>query len=218
MIIAIDGKAGTGKSTVAKILAKELNYIYIDTGSMYRACAYYCVKKGININEENLQKEIDNINIEIKYVDGTQRLILNNEDVTDYLRIKEVNDTTSEVAVIGCVREKMVYIQRKLASTENIIMDGRDIGTVVFPNAEVKFFLETEIEERVKRRMLEYKEKGMQMLEEDLRANMIKRDHIDSTRKISPLKKAKDAIEIDTTNYTIEEVVNIMKEIIEKTH
>ncbi|MEG0073202.1 MAG: (d)CMP kinase [Clostridia bacterium] len=216
MIIAIDGPAGTGKSTVAKILAKDLGYIYVDTGSMYRACAYYCVSKGIEINEENLKAEIDNIDIEIKYVDGNQRIILNNEDVTDYLRIKSVNDTTSEVATIGIVREKLVDMQREMSKSLNVIMDGRDIGTVVFPNAEVKLFLVTDIDERVKRRMLEYAEKNMKMSEEDLRSNMVKRDNIDSSRLISPLKKAEDAIEIDTTKYSAYEVVQIAKDIIKE--
>lgn len=181
---------------------------------MYRACAYYCVKNNIEITEENLKREIDNINMEIRYVNGSQVIILNGEDVTKFLRTKEVNDTVSEVSVIGIVREKMVEIQRKLSEKENVIMDGRDIGTVVFPNAEIKLFLETDIEERVRRRMLEYKEKGVEMSEQDIRENMLKRDHIDSTREIAPLKKAEDAIEIDTTKFTIDEVANKILELV----
>lgn len=213
MIIVIDGKAGTGKSTVAKKLAKKLNYTYIDTGAMYRAVAYYCYINNIEITDENLRKEIDNIDITITYVNSEQRLFLNGEDITDYLRIKEVNDRASEVATINCVREKLVKIQRNMAKSKNVIMDGRDIGTVVFPNAEVKIFTETDIDVRVERRMKEYLEKGVKMDPEDLRENMLKRDRIDSQREISPLKKADDAIVIDTTNLSKEEVVDIIAKI-----
>lgn len=216
MIIAIDGKAGTGKSTVARKLAKKLNYTYIDTGAMYRAVAYYCFKNNVEITEENLNKEIENIDIILKYVDGEQRLFLNDEDITKYLRIKEVNDRASEVAVINKVREKLVKLQRKMAENGNVVMDGRDIGTVVFPNAEVKIFTETDIEERVRRRIKEYADKGVVMTAKELRENMLKRDKIDSERKISPLKKAEDAVVIDTTNLSKEEVVEKIIEIIKE--
>ena len=216
MIIAIDGKAGTGKSTTAKCLAEKLNYTYIDTGAMYRSIAYYCFINDIVITEENLNNCIDSIDVEIKYVDGEQRLFLNKEDITKYLRIKEVNDRASEVAVIPSVRKKLVSLQRKMAETGNVVMDGRDIGTVVFPNAEVKIFTETDIEERVKRRIKEYAEKGVEMSAEDLRENMLKRDKIDSERAHSPLKKAEDAILLDTTNLTIDEVVNRIIEIVKE--
>ena len=216
MIIAIDGKAGTGKSTTAKSLAKKLNYTYIDTGAMYRAVAYFCFKNNVVITEENLDKYINDIDIQIKYIDGEQKLFLNGEDITKYLRIKEVNDRASEVAVIGSVRDKLVSLQRKMGETGNVVMDGRDIGTVVFPNAEVKIFTETDIEERVKRRIKEYAEKGVVMTAEDLRANMLKRDKIDSERAHSPLKKADDAILLDTTNLTLEEVVEKIVEIVKE--
>lgn len=216
MIIAIDGKAGTGKSTTAKALAKKLNYTYIDTGAMYRAVAYFCFKNEVVITEENLNKYIDDIDIKIKYVDGEQKVFLNNEDITKYLRIKEVNDRASEVAVIPAVREKLVSLQRKMGETGNVVMDGRDIGTVVFPNAEVKIFTETDIEERVRRRIKEYADKGVTMTAEDLRENMLKRDKIDSERAHSPLKKAEDAILLDTTNLTIDEVVNEIIKIVKE--
>ncbi len=216
MIIAIDGKAGTGKSTVAKMLAKKLNYTYIDTGAMYRAIAYFCYINNLEITKGNLDKEIDNIDIKVKYVDGEQKVFLNNKNITEFLRIKEVNDRASEVATINSVREKLVALQRKMAKEGNVIMDGRDIGTVVFPNAEVKIFTETNIDVRVERRMKEYLEKGIQMDPEDLRENMLKRDRIDSQREISPLKKAEDAIEIDTSNLSKEEVVEIIAKIVKE--
>lgn len=205
LIIAIDGPAGAGKSTVAKRIASELNINYIDTGAMYRAVTYKCLKNNIDIkNEEDVIEVARNTEIDFKegkiYVDG--------KVVEDEIRTIEVNDNVSDVAKIKEVRYLMVDIQRRIGMKSSVILDGRDIGSYVFPNADKKFFLIATPEERGKRRFKELLEKGINTSLQDVIEGIIKRDNIDSNREFAPLVKAEDAIEIDTTGKTIEEVTS----------
>jgi cytidylate kinase len=216
-IIAIDGPAASGKSTTAKLLAKKLKYVYIDTGAMYRACALDALKNNVSLKDhENLKKLIDKINIEIVYSENGNKILLNGEDVTQRIREAEISKLSSEIAVIGFVRDKMVQLQREMGKKGGIIMDGRDIGTVVFPNADFKFFMIADVEHRAERRLKELLEKGKKADFETVKNELIWRDKNDSSRKHSPLKKADDAIEIDTSNMTIEEQVEKIYKIIKE--
>ncbi len=216
-IIAIDGPAASGKSTTAKLLAKKLKYVYIDTGAMYRACALDALKNNVSLKDhENLKKLIDKINIEIVYSENGNKILLNGEDVTQRIREADISKLSSEIAVIGFVRDKMVQLQREMGKKGGIIMDGRDIGTVVFPNADFKFFMIADVEHRAERRLKELLEKGKKADFETVKNELIWRDKNDSSRKHSPLKKADDAIEIDTSNMTIEEQVEKIYKIIKE--
>lgn len=207
--IAIDGPAGAGKSTIAKRVAKELSFIYVDTGAMYRAIALYFLKSGINPEEtEKIESACPNIQVTITYVNGEQQVLLNGENVSKEIRQEEVGNMASKTSVNGCVREKLVTLQRQLAEKENVVMDGRDIGTQVLPNATAKIYLTASSAERAKRRYLELQEKGMQGNLEEIEADIIDRDHRDMTREISPLKQAEDAVYVDASFMTIEEVVS----------
>lgn len=207
--IAIDGPAGAGKSTIAKRVAKELSFIYVDTGAMYRAIALYFIKSGINPEEtEKIESACPNIQVTITYVNGEQQVLLNGENVSKEIRQEEVGNMASKTSVNGCVREKLVTLQRQLAEKENVVMDGRDIGTQVLPNATAKIYLTASSAERAKRRYLELQEKGMQGNLEEIEADIIDRDHRDMTREISPLKQAEDAVYVDASFMTIEEVVS----------
>lgn len=207
--IAIDGPAGAGKSTIAKEISRKLNYIYIDTGAMYRAIGLYYLNNKIDINDEKLINEmIDNIKIEITYVDSLQQIILNGENVTNLIRTEEVSHAASVVSTYQKVREKLVSLQRELAESTNVVMDGRDIGTVVLPNASVKIFLTASTEERAKRRYKELLEKGQNVDLESIKKDIEERDYRDMNRENSPLKQASDAILVDTSNMTIEEVID----------
>lgn len=207
--IAIDGPAGSGKSTVAKILAKELEMIYIDTGAMYRTVALYLIRKGISTTDEKAVEEtLPKIKINIKMEDGLQKIFLEDEDVTTKIRTQEVGQGASDVGLILCVREKLVEIQRDLAKGKKVIMDGRDIGTNVLTNAEVKIYLNASVEERTKRRMGELKSNGIETDFETVKEQILFRDKNDMTREHNPLRKAEDAVEIDSTTMSIEEVVN----------
>jgi len=213
--IAIDGPAGAGKSTMAKLLAKRLNIIYLDTGAMYRAVALEAMEKGVNLHdEEALSQLLDRIDIDIRYIDGEQHVFVNERDITDRLRTPDVSKGASEVAVIPSVRVKLAELQRRIASVHDVVMDGRDIGTYVLPNANIKFYLTASVEERARRRLLEMREKGyehsLEEVEEDIRA----RDKNDSGRDFAPLRKADDAVLIDSTDKTIEEVVEEMMDYI----
>ena len=204
MIIAIDGPAGSGKSTIAKLIAEDLELVYLDTGAMYRLVTLKALNEGILGNLDKIVKMLDDLRIDIKkngfYLDDT--------NVSEEIRKPIVSENVSDIAAIREVREKMVDLQRKFSESKNVILDGRDIGTVVFPNADVKIFLIADAKERANRRYKELVSKVENVKIEEIYENILKRDKIDSTRKESPLKKANDAIEVDTTSKNIEEVKN----------
>ena len=202
MIIAIDGPAGSGKSTIAKLIAEDLGLVYLDTGAMYRLVTLKALNDGILGNLDKIIKMLDNLNIDIK----ENGFYLDDIDVSEEIRKPVISENVSDIAAIREVREKMVDLQRKFSESKNVILDGRDIGTVVFPNANVKIFLVADAKERANRRYKELVKKGENVKIEEIYENILKRDEIDSTRKESPLKKAEDAIEVDTTSKNIEEV------------
>lgn len=207
--IAIDGPAGAGKSTVAKEIAKKLNYIYVDTGAMYRAMGLFYLNHNIDINNENtVYEHLDDIKIEICYTDGVQQIILNGENVTGLIRTEEVSQAASVVSKYKLVREKMVKLQQEIAHNNNVVMDGRDICEVVLPDARVKVFLTASSDERARRRYLEQKEKGLDVSLEEIKKDIEERDYRDSHRDNSPLRQAPDATLIDCSNMTIEDVVD----------
>ena len=218
LIIAIDGPAGSGKSTSAKLIAQKLGYLYIDTGAMYRAVTFIVLRNGIPI--DNIKKIVelaDDIEIQLKFVNGRTIVNVSGENITEEIRSKEVNSKVSEISKIEGVRTALVAKQREMRNLNNgIVMEGRDIGTVVFPNADVKIFLTADFEQRVKRRAKEFGEKGIEITLNEIKDNINHRDVIDSTRTISPLKKAEDAIEIDTSKVTIEEQVSLILNEIKK--
>lgn len=212
MIIAIDGPAGSGKSTIAKLIAEDLGLVYLDTGAMYRLVTLKALNDGILGNLDKIIKMLDNLNIDIK----ENGFYLDDIDVSEEIRKPVVSENVSDIAVIREVREKMVDLQRKFSESKNVILDGRDIGTVVFPNADVKIFLVADAKERANRRYNELVAKGENVRIEEIYENILKRDEIDSTRKESPLKKADNAIEVDTTSKNIEEVKNEILNIVKK--
>ena len=215
--IAIDGPSGTGKSTTAKALAKKLSYIYIDTGAMYRAIGLYCYRNNIDINNEKKVNSILNkININIYYEGDTQEIKLNDEVVSNAIRENEISKYASVVSAYKKVREKLVAIQRDLAKKNSVIMDGRDIGTVVLPDSELKIYLVASDDIRAERRYKELIEKGQNVTLENIKKELIERDYRDMHRDNSPLKKAEDAIEVDTSNMNVEEVVNTIYEMFNK--
>ncbi len=216
-VIAIDGPAASGKSTTAKQLAKKLKYIYIDTGAMYRASGLCTLLQNIRLdNEVALQEMLDKISIRIEYAEEGNRIYLNGKDVSERIRETDVTKLSSQIAVIGIVRKKMVELQRKMGEDGGVIMDGRDIGTVVFPNADFKFFMIADVRTRALRRWREVKDTGENITLEEIEEELIWRDKNDSTREISPLKQAEDAIPIDTSGMTIEEQVKFILDIINK--
>ncbi|ALQ67232.1 (d)CMP kinase [Bacillus cereus] len=206
--IAIDGPAAAGKSTVAKVVAKKLSYVYIDTGAMYRTITYAALEQKVDIeNEEQLMEVVKNVNIEFQQGENTQLVFLNGQDVSEVIRTPEVTNRVSIVAKHRLVREEMVRRQQELAEKGGVVMDGRDIGTHVLPDAEVKIFMLASVEERAERRHLENINKGFDSNLEQLKEEIAQRDKLDSEREVSPLKKADDALELDTTSLSIEEVV-----------
>ncbi len=206
--IAIDGPAGAGKSTIAKRLAAIKNFVYVDTGAMYRAIALYCIENDIPpVDDECMSRALEKINVTIDYLDGEQIVFLNGENVNGKIRTQQVGNMASSVSVIGKVRERMVALQQELARTRSVIMDGRDIGTVVLPDALVKIYLTASVEIRAKRRYDEYVEKGVECDLETLKKEIADRDHRDMTRDISPLRQAEDAVVVDSSYMTIDEVV-----------
>lgn len=214
-ILAIDGPAGTGKGTIAEQIAKEFGFDNFDTGAMYRALAYYMLQNNISINEnEKIINMLETIQMDIKFENGVQTLSLNGKELTVELRTKEVNEIVSQVSHIPEVRKKMVNLQRKFAQDRNIVLEGRDIGTNVFPNANVKIYLDASAEERAKRRMRQNIENGLDIPYEEILENIKFRDNNDKTSLIAPLKKAEDAIYIDGTDMTIEETKEKIKAII----
>lgn len=218
IIIAIDGPAASGKSTLAKYLADKLGYLYVDTGAMYRAITYYALEKNI-ANDENLVIEATkNINLRLEYNNGTTSVYIDGVDVTNNIRNPRVNAKVSDISKIKDVRTELVKLQQKFGENNNLIVEGRDTTTVVFPNADLKIFLTADVSERAKRRHLEFKEKGVEISLDEVESSIKNRDTIDSGREVSPLKQAEDALVVDTTNLTIkEEIERIIKKVEELT-
>lgn len=215
--IAIDGPAGAGKSTIAKKLAMDLGYVYVDTGAMYRAMAFYFLSNQIaSDDKEAIEKACESVDVTISYENKEQQVWLNGKNITGEIRKEEVGNMASATSVYPVVREKLVELQRKLAQKENVIMDGRDIGTVVLPNADVKIFLTASSKVRAKRRFDELTEKGIECSIDEIEQDIIDRDHRDMTRETSPLKQADDAVLLDSSELDIDGVVNRMKEIIQE--
>ena len=205
--IAIDGPAGAGKSTIAKNVAKELSFIYVDTGAMYRAMALYLHRNGISADDpEKIAAGCGGADISIEYRDGEQVVLLAGENVNAWLRTEEVSAMASKSSAVPRVRERLLQLQQELATTQNVVMDGRDIGTVVLPDAQVKIYLTASVEVRAKRRYLEQKAKGEKVDLKEIEAEIAERDHRDMTREVAPLKLADDAVLVDSSDMTIDEV------------
>ncbi|MCI7539855.1 MAG: (d)CMP kinase [Veillonellaceae bacterium] len=207
LVVAIDGPAGAGKSTVAKLAAKELGYTYIDTGAMYRAVAWKTLQQKADVTDALILDVVRDIDVRLAYQDGVTQVFVDGQDITGEIRTPEVSHIVSQVAALGPVREKMVDLQRRMATEGGVLMDGRDIATHVLPNADVKIFLTASIEERAQRRWKEMKEKGYDMSLEELQKDIAARDKADSEREISPLVQADDATLLDTTGLSIDGVV-----------
>lgn len=207
--VAIDGPAGAGKSTIAKLVAKEKGYIYVDTGAMYRGLAIHFLKKGVDPEDKKAVAEAcKDAEVTIGYENGIQQIYLNGENVTGMLRTEEVGNMASKTSAIPEVRNKLLDLQRSLAKEKDVIMDGRDIGTNILPDAEVKIYLTASVETRAKRRFDELKEKGEDCSLEEISKDIRERDERDMTREIAPLRKAEDAVLVDSSNMTIPEVVD----------
>ncbi len=215
--IAIDGPSGAGKSTIAKRLAATLGFVYVDTGAMYRTVGLATLRRGIKSEDTAaVIAALSDIDVSIAYVDGAQRVFLNGEDVSDQIRTPEVSMAASTTSAIPEVRKFLFETQQKLARENNVIMDGRDIGTVVLPSAKVKIFLSASVEDRARRRYDELKEKGMDVSFEDVLEDMKQRDYNDSHRDVAPLKPADDAVSVDTTGNTLEESVALLESIVKE--
>ncbi len=205
--IAIDGPAGAGKSTIAKEVSRRLGFLYVDTGAMYRAMGLYLIREGVDTdNEEEVNARLDGADIRLKLVDGVQHVYLNGEDVSTAIRTEEAGMMASKTSAYGRVREKLVSLQQQIAASEDVVMDGRDIGTVVLPNAGLKIFLTASVDERARRRYKELIGKGQEADYESIRADIAQRDYQDTHREISPLRQAEDAVYLDTSEMGIEEV------------
>ncbi len=215
--IAIDGPVGAGKSTIARMVAKKLNIIYVDTGAMYRTVGLYVIRKGLDPTEfDDVRSVIDEIELDVELTDRGQLIFLNGENVTDLIRTPEISMAASNVSAVPEVREKMVNIQRNLADSKSVVMDGRDIGTVVLPNASTKIYLSADLDVRAERRYKELINKGQSVTFDEVKEDIIKRDRNDMFRATSPLKKADDAIELDTTNLNLDQVVERLIGIVQK--
>lgn len=213
IIIAIDGASSTGKSTLAKAIAKKLNYIYIDSGAMYRAITYYFLKNHIHLENDNeIENALQNITIAFK----NQRTILNNKDIEAEIRTLAIAQHVSQVAALAQVRNKAVYLQQQLGIQKGVVMDGRDIGTTVFPNAELKLFITANKSVRAQRRYEELKQTQPTVTLQEVEENLVQRDEIDSHRSISPLLRANDAIEIDNTHFTMDELIEKVYQLVKE--
>lgn len=210
IIVAIDGPAGSGKSTTAKLLAQRLNYLYIDTGAMYRTVTLFAIRNNILGNEEAIIALSEKLDIVLEFIKGETRVTVSGEDVSQAIRSFEVNQNVSDVSKIEGVRKILVKKQQEMGRNGGVVMEGRDITTVVFPDADVKIYLTAEIDERAKRRTLEYAQKGTKLPISEVKENLQRRDLIDSNREVSPLTQSPDAIEVDTSNVTVVEQVNII--------
>ena len=216
-IVAIDGPAGSGKSTSAKLVAQRLNFLYIDTGAMYRAITFLAMKNNILKDHEKLTRLADSCTMKLEFISGHTKIQVDDVDLTAEIRSPDVNSHVSDISKIAGVRDALVKKQRVMAmENEGVVMEGRDIGTVVFPDADVKIYLTASIHERSHRRAKEFAEQGKKVAVEAVRDNLVQRDKIDSTRAVAPLSKAQDAIEVDTSNVTIEEQVEIIFQHINK--
>lgn len=215
--VAVDGPAGAGKSTISRAAAKELGFIYVDTGALYRAVGVYALRNGIGTKDsENIEKALKDIVVELKFVGDVQHVFLNGEDVSTEIRTPEASMAASDVSAISCVRAFLFDLQRDIAKKNNCLMDGRDIGTVVLPDAKIKIFLTASAEERAKRRYKELVEKGAKDTYEEVLADLEKRDYQDSHREIAPLKPAEDSVIVDTSDYNFDEAKNIIVNIIKE--
>jgi len=217
MAVAIDGPSGAGKSTISRILAKELGFVYVDTGALYRAVGYYMLADNIDPKDaDTVVAALTDLTLEMRYVGGEQQVLVNGADVGGYIRTPEVSMAASAVSALPPVRQFLLDTQRRIAATENVIMDGRDIGTVVLPQAELKIFLTATAEDRAQRRFAELQEKGIATTFEEVLADMQKRDYDDSHRAAAPLKQADDARLVDTTGFTLEQSVATLKGLVEE--
>lgn len=215
--IAIDGPAGAGKSTIARSLAKEMGYIYVDTGALYRAVGYHMVKKGIQPgNEEEVKPELEGLTADLKYVNGEQRVLVGGEDVTEKIRTPKISMAASQVSALPAVREFLFELQRQIARENNVVMDGRDIGTVVLPDAQVKIYLTATPQERARRRYEELLAKGEKAEYEQVLEEMIQRDYQDTHRETAPLRQAPDAVLVDTTHLTLEESSQTLHQLVKE--
>lgn len=213
--VAIDGPSGAGKSTIARILAQELHYIYVDTGALYRAVGYAMLQQGVDLTDAAaVTAALSSLRVELRYVEGVQRVFVNDTDVSDYIRTPEVSIAASKVSALPVVRQYLFGLQQDTAAAHNVIMDGRDIGTVVLPHAQVKIFLTASAEDRAQRRYAELQEKGVTTTFEEVLADMKQRDYDDSHRATAPLKAAQDAIRLDTSGNTLEQSVAMLKQVV----
>ena len=217
MTVAIDGPAGAGKSTIARARAQALHFVYVDTGALYRAVGYYMLTNGVPLKEaEQVEARLPEIALELKYADGTQRVILNGEDVSGKIRTPDVSMAASVVSAQPPVRRFLFDLQRDTARKSDVIMDGRDIGTVVLPDARLKIFLTASPEARAKRRYAELCEKGEKVTYDEVLADMVKRDYDDTHRAAAPLKAADDAVLVDTTALSLEESIDTLRRLVEE--
>ena len=216
-IVAIDGPAGSGKGTVTKLVGEKFNLVNIDTGAMYRCVTLACLEKNVTVEQlDEIEKILENIDIKLERIDNKQVVILNNKDVTSKIRTPEIDSEVAKFAALKIVRDKVTPLQQKMGENSNIIMEGRDIGTVVFPNADVKIFLDCSVEERARRRYKQNIEKGIECSYEEILESIKQRHILETEREIAPFVQAEDAIYIESSNMSVDEVVERISEIIEE--